>query len=103
MKIRFKDLTLDLEKRVLYREDKKSFLNSTEFYLLLYIIKNPYKVISRNEIMNYVWENEKYIDDNRINVAISRLRKKVDSSYDTKYIRTSYGTGYYLSDKQITN
>lgn len=90
------DLTLDVEKRVVYRGDKEYFLPQREFDLLLYLIKNQGKVMSREEILNTVWGFEYVGQTNIVDVYVRYLRSKIDTPPNKKIIQTVRGIGYCL-------
>lgn len=75
-------------------------LSATEFKLLKILIKNKGQVMTRNIILEKIWDcDEKYIDENTLNVHIRRLRKKIEP--DTKnpqYIITVFGIGYTFGE-----
>ena len=75
-------------------------LSATEFKLLKILIKNKGQVMTRNIILEKIWDcDEKYIDENTLNVHIGRLRKKIEP--DTKnpqYIITVFGRGYTFGE-----
>ena len=56
-------------------------------------------VVSRDEMIRNLWENESFIDDNTLTVNVTRLRKKLEEIGLTDYIRTKKGLGYLLPEK----
>ena len=70
-----------------------------EFDLLLYLIKNPQQVLSREQVLNAVWGYDYYGDTNVIDVYIRYLRKKVDAGENSTYIQTVRGVGYVLKEQ----
>ena len=74
-------------------------LTPREFDLLLYLIKNPQQVLSREQVLNAVWGYDYYGDTNVIDVYIRYLRKKVDAGENSTYIQTVRGVGYVLKEQ----
>jgi two-component system OmpR family response regulator len=88
-------LELDEETREVYRGDRPIELTPTEFKLLRYLMLNPRRVLSKAQILDYVWEYDFEGDANVVETYISYLRKKVDSQ-DSPLIHTLRGAGYSL-------
>ena len=61
-----------------------------------YLLNNKEKIVSRDELMTYLWNNEEYINDNALTVNISRLRSKLSSFGYENIIETRKGQGYIL-------
>lgn len=78
------------------KTEMKEKLTQNEYNILLYIIKNRNKIISRKELMYYLWNTEEFIDDNILSVNIARLRKKMDNIGLGGAIVTERGKGYKL-------
>ena len=70
-------------------------LSPTEFRLLRYLLLNAERVLSKQQILDHVWQYDFNGDDNVVETYISYLRRKLDSSHD-KLIRTVRGFGYTL-------
>ena len=64
--------------------------------ILYYLAKNKGRVVSRDEIMDYLWESEEFIDDNTLSVNIKRLRNKLQEIGVVDRIETRRGQGYIL-------
>ena len=62
-----------------------------------YLLNNQEKIVSRDELMTYLWNNEEYINDNALTVNISRLRSKLSNFGYSNAIETRKGQGYILS------
>ncbi len=91
------DFVLNLAKRRLKKSGKLINLTKTEFSIMEYFFSNPGKILSRKDILNYVWEKEQNIrqDEKVIDVNIRRLRMKVeDDPSHPKHIVTIWGSGY---------
>ncbi len=82
-----------------FKNDLDVEMSSIQFKLLLYMMENPYIVLTRNQILNAVWGNEFY-DENLVNTTIKRLRKKIeDVPEQPLYIKTVRGVGYIFEAK----
>jgi two-component system OmpR family response regulator len=94
-KLVFSDLELDEETREVFRGRRSIELTPTEFKLLRYLMMNPRRVISKAQILDYVWEYDFGGDANVVETYISYLRKKVDVE-SPSLIHTIRGAGYSL-------
>jgi two-component system OmpR family response regulator len=94
-KLVFSDLELDEETREVFRGSRSIDLTPTEFKLLRYLMMNPRRVISKAQILDYVWEYDFGGDANVVETYISYLRKKVDVE-SPALIHTIRGAGYSL-------
>jgi two-component system OmpR family response regulator len=94
-KLVFSDLELDEETREVFRGTRSIELTPTEFKLLRYLMMNPRRVISKAQILDYVWEYDFGGDANVVETYISYLRKKVDVE-SPALIHTIRGAGYSL-------
>ncbi|PKO94199.1 MAG: DNA-binding response regulator [Betaproteobacteria bacterium HGW-Betaproteobacteria-10] len=90
------DLDLDLMRRRVTRSGKKIELTSKEFSLLELLLRRQGEVLPRSLIASQVWDMNFDSDTNVIEVAIRRLRAKVDDDFEIKLIRTVRGMGYVL-------
>ena len=71
-------------------------LTKNEFRILYYLLKNVGKIMTREDLMTYLWDEDVFIDDNTLTVNVGRLRKKLAEIGVDKNIRTKRGMGYYL-------
>jgi two-component system, OmpR family, copper resistance phosphate regulon response regulator CusR len=94
--LRFADVVMDLQTREFYRAERKIPLTPKEFALMEYFLKNPMRVISKQEISEKVWNLDFDTGTNIIEVYVNFLRKKVDKDFDTKLIHTQFKNGYIL-------
>lgn len=76
-KLEYKGITLDILKSQIKYNDKEIELTKTEIKTLYYLLKNTDRIIARTEIIDYLWDNEVYADDNSLSVVITRLREKL--------------------------
>ncbi|WP_429050257.1 heavy metal response regulator transcription factor [Aeromonas hydrophila] len=90
------DLQLDLLKRKVTRRGERVILTNKEFALLHLLLSRKGEVLSRTLIASHVWQMNFDSDTNVVDVAIRRLRAKVDDPYPIKLIHTIRGIGYML-------
>ncbi len=90
------DLELDLARSDARRGRKSLGLTRQEFLLLSLFVRRKGEVLSRALIAEQVWDMNFNSDTNVVDVAVRRLRRKVDDSYDVKLIHTARGLGYVL-------
>jgi two-component system copper resistance phosphate regulon response regulator CusR len=90
------DLELDLMRRRVTRSGKKIDLTSKEFALLELLLRRQGEVLPRSLIASQVWDMNFDSDTNVIEVAVRRLRAKIDDEFEPKLIRTVRGMGYVL-------
>lgn len=90
------NLTMDIAKRTVHRDDQLIKLTAKEFALLQFMLEHQGEVLPRSVIASQVWDMNFDSDTNVIDVAIRRLRLKVDDDYDIKLIHTVRGMGYRL-------
>lgn len=90
------NLKLDISKRIVTREETRIDLTNKEFLLLEYFLRHQNEVLPRSLIASQVWDMNFDSDTNVIDVAIRRLRNKMDVGYEPKLIHTVRGMGYRL-------
>lgn len=95
-KLEYKGITLDILKSQIKYNDKEIELTKTEIKTLYYLLKNTDRIIARTEIIDYLWDNEVYADDNSLSVVITRLREKLKEIGVEHLIETKRGQGYKL-------
>lgn len=91
-----RDLELDLSRGIIKAFDNTLEISKNELKILSYLIKNKEKIVSRDSLMNYMWNSDIYIDDNTLSVNINRLRKKLGEIGLEDYIETKRGLGYMI-------
>src|SRR5882762_4159479 len=96
--LRIGDLEIEPRRRRVSRGDKKIDLTAKEFALLDYLVRNAGEVLSRTLIAEHVWDMNFDSDTNVVDVAMRRLRAKVDDPFEVKLIRTIRGVGYLLEE-----
>jgi two-component system OmpR family response regulator len=94
-RLRYRDLELDEDRHQVWRSTDEVQLSPTEFRLLRYLMLNPERVLSKQQILDHVWQYDFNGDDNVVETYISYLRRKVDAGREP-LIRTVRGFGYTL-------
>ncbi|MBK9132610.1 MAG: heavy metal response regulator transcription factor [Gammaproteobacteria bacterium] len=94
--LRISDLELDLQKHRVSRGGQRIHLTTKEFSLLELLLRRRGEVLPRSLIASLVWDMNFDSDTNVIDVAIRRLRAKIDDNYDHKLIHTIRGMGYMM-------
>ena len=87
---------LNISRSLIEKEDTKIELTKNELKILHFLILNKGKIVSRDEIINYLWDSESFIDDNTLTVNITRLRTKLEEIDLKDIIQTKRGQGYIL-------
>ena len=79
-----------------YRHGEEVKLSKLEYRLLLYLIENKNHILSKEQILDKIWDSDgKYVDNNTVSVNISRLRTKIeDDASSPVRIKTVHGIGY---------
>jgi len=95
-RLSFEDLSLDLESRRVTRAGQSIELQAREFGLLVYLLRNPGRVLSKTMILEHVWNYSFDPQTNVVDVLVSRLRRKIDRDFPVKLIHTLRGVGYVL-------
>lgn len=101
--VKVADLVLNLELKTIERRGKLIDLTAREFDLVVYMIENKNKVISKKEIAEAVWDIHFDTGTNIIEVYVNYVRKKIDKDFDTKLIHTVHGRGYMLKDSNYAD
>ena len=89
-------LNLNLSSGSISYNNNISELTKNELKILNYLILNKEKIVSRDELMEYLWSSEAYVDDNTLSVNVTRLRKKLEEIGLKNIIETRRGLGYIL-------
>lgn len=98
--ISYADLKINLLSKTVKRGSYDIKLSPKEYNLLVYMVENAEKVVSRIDIAEKVWNTHFDTGTNFIDVYINYLRKKVDKDFEVKLIHTKTGMGFILTDQQ---
>ncbi len=88
---------MDLIHHKVWRNEQSIELSRKEFNLLRFLLRHPNEIITRRQIASEVWQINFDTDTNFIDVAVRRLRSKIDEGHDIKLIHTVRGLGYKIS------
>lgn len=99
-KIDAKDFILNISNSTIIKDDKIIDLTKNEYKILKYLIDNREKIVSREDIMDVLWENDCFVDDNTLSVNITRLRSKLEELGLKDIIETKRGQGYMLKGEK---
>lgn len=94
--VEYRGILLNLLRSTMTYQEKERVLSKNEFSILYYLIKNQGRIVSRDELMDYLWDCNDFIDDNTLTVNINRLRKKLEEAGIQGAIQTRRGQGYLL-------
>ena len=97
--IKFKDLSIQLESRTVMKNEEKINLTNKEYELLILLLNNKGKVVTRENILNEVWGYDYDAGTNVVDVYVSYLRNKLDEKNKEAYIETVRAVGYIISEK----
>lgn len=87
------DLKFDFDNLIFKKRDLEIELSKTEIRLLKYFTDNEGITLSRDKMIDYIWQNQQFVDENALTVSVKRLRDKLEDK-DEKIIHTVYGIGY---------
>jgi DNA-binding response OmpR family regulator len=100
-KYKIADLEMDLDSKTVIRAEIKIELTAKEFSLMELLLKNKYKVLTREYIIEKVWNLDFETGTNIIDVYVNYLRKKIDRDFEPKLIHTKFGFGFYCSENEL--
>ena len=92
----YKDMTINITKSQIERNNKKIELSKNELKILIYLLKNKGTIVTRDGIISYLWDNNEYVDDNTLTVNINRVRSKLEKLDLENVILTKRGQGYII-------
>ena len=99
--LNYQSLTLDLLKGVISYHEDSIELTKTELKIMQILFEHAGQIVSRDTIMEALWQSEAFVDDNTLSVNINRLRKKLDAFSLPQHIHTKKGIGYQLYYEDI--
>lgn len=94
------EVSLQILKSTLQFQDKIIELTKNELRIMHCLFQHKNAIVSRNELMQYMWDSDMFIDDNTLTVNINRLRKKLEYISLPDFIKTKRGLGYIIYDDQ---
>ena len=96
IKLTFGEFVLNISKSTIENENKNIELTKNEFKILKFLGENRGNIVSREDIMECLWDCESFIDDNTLTVNITRLRGKLEELGIKELLQTRRGQGYIL-------
>lgn len=93
--LEFKNVIISLKNNTVYYNDKTIELTKNEFKIIYVLMKNHDDIVSREDIMQELWQDENFIDDNTLTVNVNRLRKKL-KEIGVDFIKTIKNQGYVI-------
>ncbi|MBQ6095920.1 MAG: response regulator transcription factor [Lachnospiraceae bacterium] len=88
---------LNTEDGTLSYQGEKITLSKNEFRILMVLMKNKGKIVSREKLMEALWQTDAFVDENALTVNVGRLRKKLEGAGLENFIETKFGQGYLIS------
>lgn len=99
--IQLEDLTLNKDRRTLLKDDVEIELTKNEFSLLEYLIINKGRVLTREQIFEYIWGIDQDVSNNALDALVKLVRKKIDDEDKPSYIQNVRGIGYKMRDTHV--
>ena len=96
--IQIEEVTLDIAKKQVVKSGEIIDLTGKEYEVLEYLMKNKGSILSRDQILNHVWDYEYVGASNIVDVIIKNIRKKLDNGTDKTIIYTKRGLGYFVKE-----
>ncbi len=94
----YHDLEVIPKKGILKKNNQEIILTKNEMIIFLYLLQNKGNIVTRDELMTDLWNNDEYINDNALTVNISRLRSKLKEIGYEEVVETRKGQGYILHE-----
>lgn len=94
--LEYNGIALNLQDSSIFYQEKKIELTKNEFQILYLLLKKSKTIVSRENLIRALWEDENFVDDNTLTVNINRLRKKLSDAGLLDLIKTKKGQGYIL-------
>ncbi len=95
--LEYKDIKVNLSNGTVAYNKRTVEITKNELKILSYLLKNRGNIVSREKLMNYLWDCEMFIDDNTLSVNVTRIRKKLEEIGVKDVIETRRGLGYIIS------
>lgn len=97
----FSSLKVSLPDGKVYKDDQEVYLSALEYKLLLYLIQNKGRIVTREQFLSHIFDiSGEYVNDNTLTVYMKRLREKIeDDAANPKLVKTVRGLGYSLGEK----
>lgn len=96
-----KGAILDMGENTLMFNGEKIPLTKNEYKILLTLMQSKGKVVSRERLMEKLWESDSFVDENTLTVNVNRLRKKLENAGLSGFISTKFGVGYLIGSEEL--
>ena len=93
-----RELLLNLNDGIVNYKEKKTELTKNEFRILSVLLKDKGKAVSREKLMQALWETDSFVDENTLSVNVNRLRKRLEAAGLEGFITTKFGVGYIIEN-----
>lgn len=77
-------------------ENKRIELSKNEYRILMTLMENKGKIVTREKLMELLWESDSFVDENTLSVNVNRLRKRLEAAGLQQFILTKFGVGYFI-------
>lgn len=94
--LNYRDIKLDINERELFVDGKQIELTKLEFDLMYVLMSNKNSVLSRDFLLEHIWQEKSVFQSKTVNVAVNRLKRKIDPDGSKNYIQSIWGVGYKL-------
>lgn len=94
--LEFHGALIDTDKQVVMYQSQQIALSKNEYLILICLVKNKGKVVSREKLMNALWQTDSFVDENTLSVNVNRLRKKLENAGMDHVIETKFKVGYMI-------
>ena len=94
--LEFHGALIDTDKQVVMYQAQQIALSKNEYLILICLVKNKGKVVSREKLMNALWQTDSFVDENTLSVNVNRLRKKLENAGMDHVIETKFKVGYMI-------
>lgn len=94
--IKYNGVILYPSKSIVKYNDNEAELTKNEFRILSVLLHNKNQIVSRDELMDVLWQSDEFVDDNTLTVNVNRLRKKLEEIGAVNFISTKRGQGYLI-------
>ncbi len=94
--IQYQETLLHLENSTFEFGGQQIDLTKNELKIMYYLFKNAGKICSRNDLIDFLWDNRLYVDDNALSVNVNRIRDKLSSIGLHDFIKTKHRQGYFI-------
>jgi two-component system, OmpR family, bacitracin resistance response regulator BceR len=92
---------VDYERNTVTNETSSVELTKNEMFILKLLIEQKNKIVSRDKLMNSLWDDKRFISDNTLTVNVNRLRKRLDEIGLGQFIETKVGQGYLAAEEEM--